>query len=139
MTKEATVSDPSDSEAADRLFAAWERWDLDTIESLVAEDAVDNRPQSGERFVGRSDIIGMYREVPGPPKIRWRTIRGCPPVWTAEGAVDYGEGPVHLIGVVEIANGEVTSANYYFADPFDPPPARARWTTPREGPVAERR
>jgi hypothetical protein len=115
-------------EAAERLFAAWERWDLDTIESLTAGDAIDERPQSGERFVGRTNILGMYREVPGPPRITWRSVRGGPLLWVAEGIVDYGEGPVHLVAVAELAEAKLISAHYYFADPFDPPAQRARWT-----------
>ena len=117
-----------DGEAAERLFAAWERWDLDTVGTLYAEDAVDTRPQSGERFVGRDRIMGMYREVPGPPRITWRTVRGGPVVWVAEGTVEYGEGPVNIVGVVEIGGGLVRRASYYFAEPFEPPAARLRWT-----------
>jgi hypothetical protein len=116
-----------DAEAAERLFAAWERWDLDTVGALYAEDAVDTRPQSGERFVGRDRIMGMYREVPGPPRIRWRRVRGGPVVWVAEGTVEYGEGPVNIVGVVEIGDGLVRQASYYFAEPFDPPETRVRW------------
>jgi hypothetical protein len=69
----------------------------------------------------------MYREVPGPPRITWRRIRGGPDVWAAQGIVDYGEGPVHIVGVVELAGGAVVEADFYFAEPFDPPEARARW------------
>ncbi len=127
----------SNADAAERLFAAWERWDLDTIASLYAEDAVDTRPQSGERFVGLTNILGMYREVPGPPQITWRTVRGGPDVWVAQGMVVYGEGPVHIVGVVELADGAVVEADFYFADPFDPPEARAHWTE-RFIPAAER-
>jgi len=116
------------AEAAERLFAAWERWDLDTVGSLVAEDAVDTRPQSGERFVGRDRIMGMYREVPGPPRITWRSVRGGPQVWVAEGTVEYGEGPVNIVGIVELADGLVRHAAYYFAEPFEPPESRLRWT-----------
>jgi SnoaL-like domain len=113
--------------AAERLFAAWERWDLETVDSLTADDAVDERPQSGERFVGRTNIMGMYAEVPGPPRIRWHNITGGPLVWVAEGIVDYGEGPVNIIGIAELAGEKVTKARFYFADPFDPPAARVRW------------
>jgi hypothetical protein len=120
----------ADTEAAERLFAAWQRWDLDTIASLYAEDAVDTRPQSGERFVGRANIMGMYREVPGPPRITWRTVRGGPDIWAAQGTVDYGEGPVHIVGIVEVTDGAVVEADFYFAEPFDPPTARARWAAP---------
>lgn len=117
----------TNAEAAAMLFAAWERWDLDTVDGLVADDAVDGRPQSGEHFAGRADIMAMYREVPGPPKITWRSVRGGPEVWVAEGIVDYGEGPVHLVGIVELADGQVIRADYYYADPFEPPEVRARW------------
>jgi hypothetical protein len=120
----------TNGEAAEQLFAAWERWDLDTIESLVADDAVDRRPQSGERFVGRSNIMAMYREVPGPPEITWRTIRGGPQVWVAQGIVEYGEGDVHLVGIVELSEGSVVNADYYFANPFEPPAERVRWVSP---------
>jgi hypothetical protein len=85
------MSEHTNREAADRLFAAWERWDLDTVESLVGNDAIDSRPQSGEHFVGRANIMAMYDEVPRPPQIRWRSIRGGPAVWVAEGIVEYGE------------------------------------------------
>lgn len=121
------MNEQADREAAERLFDAWERWDLDTIDSLVAEDAVDERPQSGERFVGRTNILGMYREVPGPPRITWRSVGGGPSLWVAEGVVEYGAGPVHLVGIVEVQEAKVIGARYYFADPFDPPVERRRW------------
>jgi hypothetical protein len=123
------MADGPDADAAERLFAAWGRWDLDTVASLYAGDAVDTRPQSGERFVGRDRIMGMYREVPGPPRISWRSVRGGPAVWVAEGTVEYGEGPVHIVGVAEMGDGLVQRADFYFADPFEPPEERARWTS----------
>ncbi len=125
--RKATMNEQLEREVAERLFAAWERWDLDTIGSLVAEDAVDERPKSGERFVGRTNILGMYREVSGPPRITWGSIGGGPSLWVAEGIVDYGEGPVHLVGVVELEEAKVVRARYYFADPFDPPAEHVRW------------
>jgi hypothetical protein len=124
---ETSMTEPANRQAAESLFAAWERWDLDTLESLVANDAIDSRPQSGEHFVGRANIMGMYREVTGPPEITWRSIRGGPDVWVAEGIVEYGEGPVHLIGVLEFTNGTMVKGDYYFVNSFEPPESRARW------------
>jgi hypothetical protein len=121
------MSDQASLEGAQTLFAAWERWDLETVESIVAEDAVDRRPQSGEEFVGRANIMAMYREVPGPPDITWRSVRGGPELWVAQGLVEYGEGPVHIIGIVAFAQGKAVQSDFYFADPFEPPEARARW------------
>jgi hypothetical protein len=122
-----TDDDQLNRAAANKLFAAWERWDLHTVGSLLADDAFDERPQSGERFVGRVNIMGMYAEVPGPPRIRWQSIRGGPLVWVAEGIVEYGEGPVNIVGIVELADGKVNRARFYFAEPFEPPVERARW------------
>lgn len=45
-----------------------------------------------------------------------------------KGIVDYGEGPVNIVGIVELADGKVNTARFYFADPFDPPAGRARWS-----------
>jgi hypothetical protein len=72
--------------------------------------------------------MGMYVEVPGPPRIRWRSVLGGPSVWVAEGIVDYGEGPVNIVGVVQLADAKVKKARFYFADPFDPPAEPARWS-----------
>jgi hypothetical protein len=53
----------------------------------------------------------------------------------AEGIVEYGTGPVHLVGVVGIRNGKLATADYYFAEPFDPPADRARWAGDRASPA----
>jgi SnoaL-like domain len=123
------LTDRTNVEAAEMLFAAWARWDLATVESLLSDDAVDRRPQSGEEFAGRTNIMAMYQVVPGPPDITWRRIRGGPSVWVAQGLVEYGEGPVHIIGVVEFADGNAIESDFYFADPFEPPEYRAPWAS----------
>jgi SnoaL-like domain len=116
----------TNEEAAERYFRAFERWDLETVRSLVADDAVEGRPQSGERFVGRENIMSMLHALPSVPTISWRTIRGGDSGWVAEGIVDYGEGPVHLIGVAEFEDGLMVEADFYFAYPFEP----ADWRAP---------
>lgn len=115
-----------DREAAERFLRAFETWDLETVESLLAQDAVDRRPQSGERFVGRRDILGMLGAIPAVPAIEWRTIRGGEQVWVAEGTVDYGDGPVNFVGIAEVRDGRVVASDFYFADPFEP----ADWRAP---------
>jgi hypothetical protein len=74
----------------------------------------------------------MLRNLPSQPEIRWRSIRGGPTVWVAEGIVEYGDGPVHLIGIAELAGGKVTRADYYFSERFEAPESRARWAEPPE-------
>jgi len=45
-----------------------------------------------------------------------------------EGIVEYGEGPVNIVSVVELANATVKRASFYFADPFQPPAERVCWS-----------
>lgn len=126
------MSEQLDREAAEKYFRAFERWDLETVESLVADDAIEGRPQSGERFVGRENIMGMLHSLPSEPRISWRSVRGGGRAWVAEGVVDYGEGPVHLIGTAEFEDGKMVNADYYFAYPFEP----AEWRVPFAEPPA---
>lgn len=42
--------------------------------------------------------------------------------------MEYGAGPVHIIGIVEFTDGMVVTADFYFADSFEPPESRAQWT-----------
>lgn len=120
------MSEDANREAAERYFRAFERWDLETVASLTAEDAVDVRPQSGERFVGRENIVDMLHALPEEPTIRWSSIRGGARVWIAEGTVDYGEGPVNFVGIAELDGGKVARSDFYFASPFEP----ADWRVP---------
>ena len=71
---------PDNEQAARSLLDAFARFDLDTYESLIAEDAVERRPQTGDRFVGRAKIIGMYRHYPAdPPVVTWeRSVAPAP-------------------------------------------------------------
>ena len=120
------VGAPENRELAEQYFRAFETWTLETVESLLTEDVVDGRPQSGERFVGRRNVMGMLHALPSIPTISWASIRGGDSLWVAEGTVDYGEGPVRFVGIAEVEDGLVVKADYYFADPFEP----ADWRVP---------
>ena len=74
------MTEQRNRETAETYFRAFERWDLETVESVITEDAVEGRPQSGERFVGRANILGMLRSLPSEPDISWQNIRGGPSV-----------------------------------------------------------
>lgn len=107
-------------EVVDDVLRAWADWDLDLYESVLAEDAVEQRPQTGHRLVGRANIIGMYRAYPlDPPTIRWTSLCEADGTWIAEGSVDYGGGPVELVAIIDLADDRVSGADIYFAPPRD--------------------
>ena len=125
-------------QAARSLLDAFARFDLDAYESLIAEDAVERRPETGDRFVGRAKIIGMYRHYPAdPPVVTWERIRGSGTVFVAEGTIDYdGSGFVErLVAVVEIRDGRMIDSNVYFASVLDPIPYHGPWSNPDERPA----
>ena len=131
----------TDHEGVQRMFAAWERWDLKTLKSLVADGAIDSPPQSGEHFVGRANIMAMYHEVPGPPKITWRSVRGGPTVRVGEGIVECGEGPVHRPQHRGVRRREDDQGRLLLRRAVWPPPSRSRWAaqTQRGPRLAKRR
>jgi hypothetical protein len=120
-----------------RVLRAIGSWDLETYRSLLAPDAVEHRPQLGLRFVGRDDIIGMYRSFEGaPPTIGWQRITGEGTVWVGQGRLAYpaqDRADDHVVIVLHVEAGKVTRVDQYIASPTEPGPHQARWGRPEAG------
>lgn len=82
-------------------------------------------PQSGERFHGRAKIAAQRGGHPAERHFRVRRIVGGGDLWVSECVITYDGVPTHSISVMEFADGLVTHETQYFADPFEPSPARA--------------
>ena len=54
---ETSGPDQANREVGERFFAASERGDGDTVAALVDDDMVMEWPQSGERFIGRANVL----------------------------------------------------------------------------------
>ena len=90
-------------------------------------DAVITFPQSGERIVGRDNILGMQKAFPTPPRYSGSRIRSAGDLVVAEVEVDYGEGPPwKAILIYAMEGGHVASETAYFAAPFE----AAEWRAP---------
>lgn len=122
------------SEVLEQLLAAQERGDLEAMRRLVHADAVMEWPQSGERFVGRGNVIGgifateVKPEIIGEPR-----IVGGGGVWAMMLPARYGEETWHYVGVFEIAGGQMRRATEYFGGPFPAQEGRARYTDGASG------
>lgn len=109
---------------AEKIFTALARWDISAYEFLLAEDAVETRPQLDERFVGRDNIIGMYRELPQPgPAVVWTDVSGGGESFVGQGTIHYGDGWDHLVAVLTIRDGKMVEGAFYFASPLPESPA----------------
>jgi len=110
---------------------------------MSAEDMVYEFPQSGERFVGRDNIMAMnesYKGMTGTtPSAKLRRILKPGEAWVIEGTIDYGNGkPVSSISIIETGpDGKIVKQTDYFADPFEAPEWRRQYTGAKE-PVSAR-
>jgi hypothetical protein len=126
-----------DADTRARIQEHWdasERGDVDTEHAIYAVDAILDYPQSGERFRGRSTIQAQRGGHPAERHFTVRRIQGAGDLWVSECVITYDGVPTYSLSVMEIADGHVTHETQYFADPFDPSPARAALAEPIPAP-----
>ena len=99
-------------------------------EARHREDFVMEMPQSGERFRGRENLRAMQEAYPltSPPTVRLRRVLVREGLWTAEGSIDYGDGPVlDVVMILELRDGRMWRDRWYFPEPFEALGWRAQW------------
>jgi SnoaL-like domain len=112
----------------ERLIDAMIRGDWDVVEEVMADDAVVDWPQSGERMVGRQACLMVYRNYPGgPPRYELQRITGGPDIFTVEARGDYPGDRVYMTSIVEFRDGRIAKQTDYFASAFEAPAWRADW------------
>ena len=117
-------------EALARMYAALNAQDWDGFVADIADDFVQDWPQSGERLTGRQHCLAIYRNYPGgPPSIQPKRMTGGGDEWTVETAMRYGDHPVHGVSIFGFRDGKIVSEVDYFADPFEPPVWRSEWVS----------
>lgn len=113
------------------LYESIEKNDIDALTDALHEDAVQEWPQSGERLVGRANIVGVMENYPNAESItsKPRRLSGAGDVWVAEYTLDYGDGKsVHCCSIFELRDGKIARETDYFADAFEAPEWRSKWT-----------
>jgi hypothetical protein len=104
------------------------------IPDLAVDDLVQEWPQSGERIRGRDNVVAVnenYPEATGTaPNLTLRRIVRPGEAWIVEATIDYGDGtPVSLVSILETGpDGKISRETDYFANPFEAPEWRRRWT-----------
>ncbi len=113
------------------ILAFWEaaqHRDVATLARLFHPDAEMAWPQSGERFVGRDNVLGAIRAQDESPEITGEPrLIGGGDVWVATVPLRYGNDEFHYVAIYELADGLVIRATAYFGAPFPAKPARARF------------
>jgi hypothetical protein len=113
--------------------------DLDKAHEIHHEDAVLEFPQSGERFVGKANILGFRKRFPVQVDYEPLRLRGCGDLWVMELRGVYGgdsTNPGYGAWIVEFRGDKVQHETIYFGEPFPAPDWRRPWA--EEGATWER-
>jgi ketosteroid isomerase-like protein len=122
------------SGAAVRLL--WERMearDWDAVAAQLHPDVVVDWPNTGERYRGRDNYLGMQRAYPEGWHIEVLRIVDAGDTVVSEVRVDQDDKRYFAASFFELEEGRIARAVEYWSDgePQAPPPWRSRWTEPR--------
>jgi len=142
------MAEPGGREVIDRWARALEAKDFDAQAELLADDFVDEMPQSGERTRGKANWLAISRNYPGgvgtldpgasrlvgaedrwvmTPTFSVLRIEGSGNVYTYSGTARYANGETwDIIAIIELRDGKIAKSTTWYAAPFEAP----AWRTP---------
>ena len=110
---------------------AYEGVDFDISHEIYHDDAVLEFPQSGERFVGRSNVQTWRQRYPAKVKFRIRRISGRANLWVTEYLISYDDGPwMFVVNILTFRGDRVAHEAIYIMEGFDAAEWRTPWSTP---------
>jgi len=143
------MAEPSGRAVVERYARAIEDKDFDAVEALLADDFMDEMPQSGERVRGKANQLALVRGYPGGvgtldagsarlvgAEDRWVVtptftplrIEGSGDVYTYVSTARYPDGQTwQLIAIIELRHGKIARQTTWYAAPFDAPEWRASY------------
>ncbi len=145
-----TVADLTNREIVDRFVKALFSGDFDTQDQFLADDVVEDIPQSGERVRGRANRRTIGENYPGraerefapgksgavvgddrwilTPAMSLARITGSGDRFVATNELRYPNGELwQTVLLIEFRAGKIVKLTAYFAAPFEPPAWRAKW------------
>ena len=119
-------SDQSNREVVERFFAASERGEADVLATLVDPEMVMEWPQSGERFVGRANVLAAMGAVEVKPQFAGQPrLVGSGNIWVLMVPLRYGEDILQYVAVLELDAGKIRRATGFWGAPFPAQESRA--------------
>jgi hypothetical protein len=122
------MSEQENRDTLERYFQAFGRHDLDTIDSLLHDDYVEEYPQSGERIRGKQNARTVAENYPGglPNTIDY-SIKVSGDLGIGEMLFEYDGNRVYICDILELHDGKIKSTRAYFGEPFEAAEWRAQW------------
>src|SRR3954454_1919441 len=110
----------------ERFMAANGAGDVEAIGRFLHDEMVMEWPQSGERFVGRENVLGAMRAQEKMPAMGGNPrIVGSGDAWVVMVPLQYGDELFHYVAVLELQDALVRRGTGYWAAPFTAQPTRA--------------
>ncbi len=127
---EKPMGDAEKRSLIERMIAALAAGDFEGAKAGIADDFVQEWPQSGERITGREHCTIVWRNYPGGvPRMTVRAIRGTGDLWVVESSIEYPNGKSLAVSLFEFRGQQLSRQVDYFAEPFPAPAWRADWVT----------
>jgi ketosteroid isomerase-like protein len=144
------VAELTNREVVEYFTKAMNANDIDRAEDYLADDFVEDYPQSGERIRGRANRRAVIENYPGrsergfepgrfgivvgddqwvmTPAMSLVRINGSGERFTATGEINYPNGETwQIVQLIELRGGKIAKITTYFAAPFEPAPYRAKF------------
>ena len=109
--------------------------DVEKQEQFLADDFVEEYPQSGEVIRGKENRRAIIENYPGGtpretsqsgPRPKPPALTGSGDQFTAAGQITYPNGETwHAISLIEVRDGKIAKITDYFGAPFEAPAWRA--------------
>jgi len=109
--------------------------DVEAQERLLADDFVEEYPQSGERIRGKDNRRAIIENYPGgipqetsttKPDAKAPVIIGSGDRFAVAGEITYPNGETwHAVSLIELRDGKISRITDYFGAPFEAPAWRA--------------
>jgi ketosteroid isomerase-like protein len=115
------------------LYTAYQARDWATAESFLHPDAVLDMPATGERLIGREQVLRFQRDYPEPwGELVVRRALGDESSAAAEVEIHAPDGQVFRMAAVwGLRDGLLASGTEYWVDPGGrPPPGRTAYLAP---------
>jgi ketosteroid isomerase-like protein len=152
------MAELTNREIVERFVQALSDPDGASGDEYVADDLIEDYPQSGERIRGRANRRAIFDNYPGraghdfgrnqvrrvvgddqwvmTPAMTLARVNGSGERYTASGLITYPNGEEwHVVQLIELRGGKIARLITYFAAPFEAPAWRAKYVEriPPEG------
>ena len=141
------MAEPSGRAIVEQYARAVETQDLEGMAAVLADDFVEEMPQSGERVRGKANHLAILANYPGglgsidsastrlvgaedrwvlTPTFTTLRIEGSGDTYTYVATVQYPNGETwQMIVIVELRGGRIARQTTWYAAPFEAPEWRA--------------